>query len=71
MADRKSLEQKIAREEVLLSKLDKVREQALSRIQDFKRELASLEATCSELYAPPSTRTSQEKVGLFRSLFRG
>jgi superfamily II DNA or RNA helicase len=71
MADRKSLEQAIARAEVLLSRLDRVREQALSRIQDFKRELASLESICSELHAPHSTRTSQEKVGLFRSLFRG
>lgn len=71
MADRKSIERAIAREEALLSRLDKVREHALSRINDFKRELASLEATCSESHAPYAARTSQEKVGLFRSLFRG
>lgn len=71
MSDRKSLEQAIAREEALLSRLDKVREQALSRIQDFKRELASLEATCSESQASYPARSSQEKVKLFRSLFRG
>jgi hypothetical protein len=38
MADRKSLEQAIAREEALLSKLDKAVEQVLSRIQEFKHE---------------------------------
>lgn len=71
MSDKKSLQQVIAREEALLSRLDKVREQARSRINDFKRELASLEATCSESHALYAARTSQEKVRLFRSLFRG
>ncbi len=71
MSDKKSLEQAIAREEALLSRLDKAREQALSRINDFKRELASLEATCSESQAPYAARTSLEKVALFRSIFRG
>jgi len=60
MAGKKSLEQAIAREETLLFRLDKVREQALSRIQDYKRELASLEATCSESLAPYAVKTSQE-----------
>jgi superfamily II DNA or RNA helicase len=71
MTDKKSLEQAIAREEVLLSRLNKVREQALSRMQDLKRDLASLEVTSTELHAPYTARTSQEKIGLFRSLFRG
>ncbi len=71
MSDKKSLQQAIAREEAILSRLDKAREQALSRINDFKRELASLEATCSESQAPYAARTSQEKVALFRSFFRG
>lgn len=71
MPDRKSLEQAIAREEALLSRLDKVREQALSRIQDYKRDLASLESACSESQASYPPRSSQEKVELFRSLFRG
>jgi phosphoribosylformylglycinamidine (FGAM) synthase-like enzyme len=69
MADRKSLEQAIAREEALLSKLDKAREQALSRVQEYKHELSSLEASCSESQASYPTRSSQEKVSLFRSLF--
>ena len=71
MSDKKSVEQAIAREEALLARLDKVREQALSRIHDYKRDLASLEATCTESQASYPARSSQEKVGLFRSLFRG
>ncbi len=71
MLDKEKLLQSIAKEEALLSRLDTVREQALSRINDFKRELALLEASCSESHAPYAARTSQEKVTLFRSLFRG
>lgn len=71
MFDKKSLLQGIAKEEALLSKLDREREQALSRINDFKQKLASLEATCSESHATYSARSSQEKVRLFRSLFCG
>ena len=71
MADRKTLEQAIAREEALLSRLDIVREQARLRIDGFKRELASLEMHCSESPLPYTTRTAHEKVTLFRSLFRG
>jgi len=66
MLDKKKLLQAVAKEEALLSRLEKVREQALSRIQDFKLELASLEASCSESHAPYAARTSQEKVSLFR-----
>jgi len=72
MSDKKSLLQAIAKEETLLTRLDRVREQALSRINDLKRELALLETTVSsESRAPYAARTSQEKVKLFRSLFRG
>jgi hypothetical protein len=72
MSDKKSLLQAIAKEETLLTRLDRVREQALSRINDFKRELALLETTVSsESRAPYAAGTSQEKVKLFRSLFRG
>ena len=71
MLDKKKLLQAIAKEEALLSRLEKVRKQAFSRMQDYKRELASLEAACSESQASYPSRSSQEKVGLFRSLFRG
>lgn len=52
MSDKKSLLKAIAKEESLLTRLAKVREQTLSRIQDYKRELASLEEGCSESPAP-------------------
>ncbi len=71
MSEKKSLEQAIAKEEALLSKLEREREQALSRINDFKQKLATLEATCSESQASYPARSSQEKVSIFRSLFCG
>ncbi len=71
MSDKKSLLQAIEREENLLSRLDKAREQALLKINEFKRELALLETTCAEPPSPYPARTPQEKVTLFRSLFRG
>jgi len=40
---KKSLLQAIAKEEALLSRLDREREQALSRINDFNRQLAKTE----------------------------
>ncbi len=71
MSDKKLLQQAIEREELLLSRLDKVREQALSRLHKFKRELASEEAACSEATTQYAPRSSQDKVALFRKLFRG
>jgi hypothetical protein len=71
MSDRKSLEQALAREEAHLSSLDKAREQAQSRIQEYKRKIAILEASCSEPQASYPARSSQQKIALFRSLFRG
>ena len=71
MADRKSLEQALAREEALLSSLEEAREQAQSRIQEYKRELSIVEASCSEPQTSYPTRSSQQKIALFRSLFRG
>lgn len=71
MPEKKSLLQAIASEEALLSRLDREREQALSRINDFNRQLAALEAACAERSVPYVARTPQEKVSLFRSRFRG
>src|SRR5450759_1550531 len=71
MSDKKSLKQAIAREEALLSRLDKVREQTLSRMQNYKRTLHTLETACNESQTSYPSRSSQEKVALFRSLFRG
>jgi len=72
MPDKKTLQKAIAREEALLVRLEKVREQTLARIDDFKRELALLEVTSfSEGCESYAARTPEEKVRLFRSLFRG
>lgn len=58
MSDKKFLLQAIAKEEALLTRLEKVREQTLSRIQDYKRDFASREESCSEAPAPYAARTS-------------
>jgi len=71
MSDKKALLQAIAKEEAQLSRLDSEREQALSRLSSYKQQLAALEAACAEPSITYTTRTSQEKVSLFRSLFRG
>ena len=71
MSDKKALLQAIAKEEALLSRLDSEREQALLRLNTFKQQLDVLEAACAEPPITYTTRTPQEKVSLFRSLFRG
>ncbi len=71
MSDKKALLQAIAKEEAQLSRLDSEREQALSRLTTYKHQLAALEAACAEPSITYTTRTPQEKVSLFRSLFRG
>jgi superfamily II DNA or RNA helicase len=71
MSDKKALLQTIAKEEAQLSRLDSEREQALSRLTTLKQQLAALEAACAEPSITYTTRTPQEKVSLFRSLFRG
>ena len=71
MVDKKTLQQAIAREEALLAKLNTEKEQARVRLEGLRRELAAFESACAEPQALYLTRTSQEKVALFRSLFRG
>jgi hypothetical protein len=71
MSDIKKLQQAIAKEEALLSRLDTEREQTLARLIDLKRELAAIEESYSEPQARHTAKTSQEKVALFHSLFRG
>ena len=71
MSDKKALLQAIAKEEAKLSRLDSEREQAISRLSTYKYRLAALEATCDEPSITYAARTSQEKVSLFRSMFRG
>jgi hypothetical protein len=71
MSDKKALLQAIAKEESQLSRLDSEREQALSRLNSLKHQLAAMEAACAEPSITYASRTPQEKVSLFRSLFRG
>ncbi len=71
MSDKKTLQKALVKEEALLSKLDAAREKTLARLNDLNRELAALESTCSEPPALYTAKTSQEKVALFRMLFRG
>jgi superfamily II DNA or RNA helicase len=71
MSDKKALLQTIAKAEALLSRLDCEREQALSRLSTYKQQLAALEAACAEPSITYTARTPQEKVSLFRSMFRG
>ncbi len=71
MSDKKALLQAIAKEETILSRLDSEREQALLRLNTFKQQLAELETECAETPIKYAARTPQEKVALFRSLFRG
>ncbi|MCK9420194.1 MAG: DEAD/DEAH box helicase [Nitrospirae bacterium] len=71
MSNKKELLDAIAKVEALFSKLDSEREQALSRLNALKQQLAVLEAAYADQSIPYATRTPQEKVSLFRSLFRG
>jgi hypothetical protein len=71
MSDKKALLQAIAKEEAILSRLDSEREQALLRLNTFKQQLGELETACTETPIKYAIRTPQEKVALFRSLFRG
>ncbi|MHB8845332.1 MAG: TOTE conflict system archaeo-eukaryotic primase domain-containing protein [Nitrospirota bacterium] len=71
MPDKKAILQAITKEEAQLSRLDSEREQAFSRLNSLKQQLAALEAACSEPSITYASRTPREKVSLFRSLFRG
>jgi hypothetical protein len=76
-ADKESILEAITREEELLTTLARKREQALARIKILREKLTSLAAI--EVREPPaqfpehtsSPKTSEEKVTLFRTLFRG
>jgi len=71
MSDKKAILQAIAKEEAQLSRLDSEREQAFSRLNSLKQQLAALEAACAEPSITCASRTPREKVSLFRPLFRG
>ncbi len=71
MSDKRELLQAIAQVEALLSRLDSERQEALSRLDSLKKLLAEMEVACAEPPVAYTVRSPQEKVALFRSLFRG
>ncbi len=71
MFDKKALLKAIANEEALLSRLNTEREEVLSRLSTLKQKLAELETACAEPSPSCAVRTPNEKIALFRSLFRG
>src|SRR3990170_1189265 len=80
MSDLESLRKKIAEEEARLARIEKERTEALTKLQELKDRLA-VEDSAPTLPKPippeglpfPSKipSTAEEKVALFRSLFRG
>ena len=66
------LSDEIAREEARLVDIERQREEARARLRGLRTELASLDAVprwCTSDTKPDAT--NEEKVTLFRSLFRG
>jgi len=61
----------IDREQALIGRLGREREEALARVRSLQAQLGTPgeDVDCSVSPAPPST--AGEKVALFRSLFRG
>ncbi|MBI5574929.1 MAG: DEAD/DEAH box helicase family protein, partial [Deltaproteobacteria bacterium] len=80
MTDREALRRKIADEEARLTQVEKERTEALARLQELKGQLAAEDSASTLLTpVPPHNlpllhkipHTAEEKVALFRSLFRG
>jgi hypothetical protein len=75
---REDLRDAIAEEEVRLARLESERADAQSHLARLRAELASFEGDTESKVSPPATinasrapKTRDEKVALFRSLFRG
>src|SRR4030066_1741830 len=78
MSDRGSPRRKIAEEEARRAWIEKERAEALAKLQELRRRLAKEDAALATtippdvLPLPPNIpSTAEEKVALFRSLFRG
>ena len=63
MGDRETILGEIARQQAVVERLDREREQARERLR-------ALEGSLRDVMAATSPTTSAEKVALFRSLFR-
>jgi hypothetical protein len=71
MYSKNALLQALSKEETLLSRLDSEREQVIARLNVLKQQLTNLEKANAESPITCAPKTPQEKVALFRSLFRG
>ena len=73
--DKAALNQKIKEEEARLADIDAERDERVRRLAKLRAELSSLSSTGSSVETPSSEatlpRSNQEKITLFRSLFRG
>lgn len=80
MSDNNSLRQAIAEEEARLARIEEERAKALAKLQDLKERLAGEDSapalpkrtpSDSLPFPPKIPSTAEDKVALFRSLFRG
>lgn len=80
MTDREALRRTIADEEAKLAKVEKERAEAIARLQELKGQLAAENTASTRLtpvtldslpLLPKIPSTAEEKLSLFRSLFRG
>jgi len=69
--DRESLEQDLAREEARLRDLEAEYKQAQSRVNSLRRQVGECRESAPTLLPVVGPRTSSDKIGLFRTLFRG
>jgi hypothetical protein len=68
VGDRETILGEIARQQAVVERLDREREQARERLRALE---ASLGDDAASTVAAPSPTTSAEKIALFRGLFRG
>ncbi|HUI44838.1 MAG TPA: hypothetical protein VL122_02450 [Nitrospirota bacterium] len=71
MYSKNALLEALSKEETLLSRLDSEREKVIARLNVLKQQLTNLEKANAESPIACAPKTPQEKVALFRSLFRG
>ena len=74
MRARDKLLEAIAREQALIARLERDRDDAQARVRSLQEEFNPPPGSAEHAAPPPrslSPGTAAEKVGLFRSLFRG
>jgi hypothetical protein len=61
----------IGREEALIGRLEREREEAEARVRSLRAQLGAQAEDVDRSVSPPPPSTAAEKVALFRGLFRG